>query len=76
MSEYHDTCKREQRIGFVLGKLGIEPQSPAGDLLSPGIRGDVGKGKSAAESIKFFRPFVEKWKREKPEDLKRKRGRK
>lgn len=72
MSEYHDTCKQEQHIGFVLGKLGVDPKSPIGDLLIPGIRGDVSKGKSTTESIDFFRPHVERFRRDRPEDLRRK----
>jgi hypothetical protein len=54
MSDYHNTCKREQKVGFVLGKIGVLPQSPLGDLLSPGVRGFVDKKNGVEKAIDFF----------------------
>lgn len=52
--DYHDTCKREQSIGFVLGKLGVEPGSSVGNLLAPGIRKHIDRHEDVNNVVEWF----------------------
>ncbi len=53
MSDYHDTCKRERNVGYVLSKLNIPTDSSVADLLIPGIRGHVDK-KGVDDAVDWF----------------------
>jgi hypothetical protein len=53
VSDYHDTCKRERKVGAVLGKLGVPTESIIADLLIPGIRGHIDK-KGVDDAIDWF----------------------
>jgi hypothetical protein len=61
-----DARRENREIGFVLGRLGINPNSPIGDLLTPGIRGGIAKN-GVSHTVEWFKEYSEKVKREKPE---------
>jgi hypothetical protein len=53
MSDYHDTCKRERKVGYVLSKLDVPTESTVADLLIPGIRGKIDKV-SVDDAVDWF----------------------
>ena len=53
MSDYHDTCKRERKVGYVLRKLNIPTDSSVADLLIPGIRGHI-DNKGVSDAVDWF----------------------